>query len=209
MTIPARRTSWKRRTISAVQRDHAGRFVPPPIWRGLTGPYWWWYNRARHQAAALFDRRLRDSQEAVEGFRDCHRGQRCFILGNGPSLRDTDLSRLRGEVTFGMNRIYLLFPELGFPTTYYVAVNTLVLEQCAAEVAALDLPRFITWRARRWFPAGPQTLFLDTDYTGPATTGDPTQRYSGLTVTYRAAACLLRAQAGVWIGVDHSPPRAA
>jgi hypothetical protein len=195
---------------SAVQRAvyRVKRFVPPPIWRTITGPYWWWYNRARHQAAALIDRRLRDSQAAVEAFRDRHRGRRCFILGNGPSLRDTDLTQLRGEITFGMNRIYLLFPELGFPTTYYVAVNTLVLEQCAAEIAALDLPRFITWRARRWFHGGPQTLFLDTDYTGPADfTGDPTRRmFEGSTVTYTALqlAYFMGCDPVILIGVDHS-----
>ena len=44
-----------------------------------------------------------------------HRGKRGFIIGNGPSLKNTDLTKLEDEFTFGMNRIYLLFPELGFP----------------------------------------------------------------------------------------------
>ena len=37
-----------------------------------------------------------------------HRGQRCFIVGNGPSLNQTDLSLLRGEYTFTTNRAYLI-----------------------------------------------------------------------------------------------------
>jgi len=195
---------------SAVQRAIYGvkRFVPPPVWRGITSPYWWWYNRARHQAAALFDGRLRESQKAVQAYRDLHRGRRCFILGNGPSLRSTDLSRLRGEITFGANRIYLLFPEIGFPTSYYVAVNTLVVEQCAAEIASLDLPKFITWRARRRIDRRPHTLFLDTDYTQPANfTGDPTRRlFEGSTVTYTAMqlAYYMGCDPIVLIGVDHS-----
>jgi hypothetical protein len=184
------------------------RVVPQPVWRALTSPYWWWYNRARHQAAALVDGRLRTSQKAVEAYHDLHRGRRCFILGNGPSLRSTDLSCLRDEVTFGANRIYLLFPEIGFPTSYYVAVNTLVVEQCAAEIAALDLPKFITWRARRWIGRRPQTLFLDTDYTEPANfTGDPTRRlFEGSTVTYTAMqlAYYMGCDPVILIGVDHS-----
>ncbi len=183
------------------------RLVPAPIWRAVTAPYWWWYNRARHQAAALVDGRLRASQKAVEAYRDLHRGRRCFILGNGPSLRDTDLSRLRGEIAFGANRVYLLFPELGFPTTYYLAVNTLVIEQCAAEIAALEVPRFLTWRARRWIEAGPRTHFLDTDYTKPANfTGDPTHRlFEGSTVTYTALqlAYFMGCDPVILIGVDH------
>jgi hypothetical protein len=184
------------------------RLIPAPVWHTITSPYWWWYNRARHTAAALFDARLRESQKEVQAYHDCHRGRRCFILGNGPSLRDTDLSQLRGEITFGMNRIYLLFPEMGFATTYFIAVNTLVLEQCAQEIAALDLPKFITWRARRWIDKGPQTLFVDTDYTEPADfTGDPTRRlFEGSTVTYTALqlAYYMGCDPVILIGVDHN-----
>ncbi len=53
-------------------------------------------------------------------FRDRHRGERCFVLGNGPSLADMDLSKLDGEVTFGVNRIFEAYPNLGLsPVTYY------------------------------------------------------------------------------------------
>ena len=99
--------------------------VPARIWSWLTAPYWWWYNRASHQFASILDRRLARSKRELAAFRDIHRGERCFIIGNGPSLNQTDLARLEGEYTFGMNRIYLLFPELGFQTSYYVSINTL------------------------------------------------------------------------------------
>lgn len=38
-------------------------------------------------------------------YKDKHKGQRCFILGNGPSLRQEDLSVLRDEVVFTVNQI--------------------------------------------------------------------------------------------------------
>ncbi|MCI0854684.1 MAG: hypothetical protein J4N91_09695, partial [Chloroflexi bacterium] len=60
-------------------------------------------------------------------YRDRHRGERCFVIGNGPSLKQTDLSLLKEEFTFGMNRIYMIFAELGFSTTYFLAINTLVI----------------------------------------------------------------------------------
>jgi hypothetical protein len=34
---------------------------------------------------------------------DRHRGQRCFVVGNGPSLKRLDLARLRGETLFTVN----------------------------------------------------------------------------------------------------------
>ena len=72
-----------------------------------------------------------ESVQRVRAYRNKHEGRRCFILGTGPSLKKTDLSLLKNEFTFGLNRIYLLFDELKFNTTYYVAVNNLVIEQCA------------------------------------------------------------------------------
>ena len=90
----------------------------------------------------------RESRARLEQLKDSRRGERCFILGNGPSLRRTDLTRLKGESTFGLNCIYLLFPELGFATTYLVTVNWLVLEQCAAEILAAPGTKFIPWSFR-------------------------------------------------------------
>ncbi|GAH74688.1 unnamed protein product, partial [marine sediment metagenome] len=37
---------------------------------------------------------------------DAWKGQRCFIIGGGPSLRDFDFSKLKGELVIGVNRVY-------------------------------------------------------------------------------------------------------
>ncbi len=174
----------------------------------LTAPYWWWYNRARHQVAGVFDPRLRRSSVRLAAFRDRHRGQRCFILGNGPSLQHTDLSRLRQEVTFGMNRIYLHFSQMGYATTYYVAVNTLVIEQCAEDILRLTMPRFVSWRGRRWVREPDGVIFVDTDYTGPEifATDAAGRVFEGSTVTFVALelAYHMGFDEVVLLGVDHS-----
>ena len=48
---------------------------------------------------------------------------RAFILGNGPSLATTPLDSLRGETTFAMNRIHLLYPKVEWRPTYYLAFD--------------------------------------------------------------------------------------
>ncbi len=173
----------------------------------MSAAYWWWRNRGRHQLAGSLSPTRRRSVRTLRRLAGSHSGSRCFILGNGPSLRKTDLSLLRNEVTFGMNRIYLAFPAMGFPTSYYVAVNDLVLEQCAAEIAALPMTRFVAWRARPWFPPDPGLVYLDTDFTGPASfAGDVSGRvFEGSTVTYVALqlAYHMGFQEVVLIGVDH------
>jgi hypothetical protein len=186
----------------------AKRFTPEPIWKIITSPYWWWYNRARHQAAALVSPALRRSQSAMELMKDVHRNKRCFIIGNGPSLQKTDLSLLKDEITFGMNRIYLLFPELGFTTTYYVVINTLVIEQCAPEIRELHIPKFVTWRGRQWMGGTEDTYYLDTDYTLPETFSEDVSGrvFEGSTVTYVALqiAYHMGFEKVILIGVDHS-----
>ena len=79
----------------------------------------------------------------VESYKDKYIGRRCFIIGNGPSLKDTDLSLLKNEFTFGLNRIYLNFNKMGYHTTFIVAINQLVIDQCKNEIYNLTLPVFL------------------------------------------------------------------
>ncbi|MCA9228889.1 MAG: DUF115 domain-containing protein, partial [Planctomycetales bacterium] len=83
-------------------------------------------------------------------FKDIHRGQRCVIIGNGPSLKRTEMSLLKNEFTFGLNRIYLMFDDLGFATTYHVATNKYVVEQCGDDLRELDSPLFTFTKNRRF-----------------------------------------------------------
>ena len=56
----------------------------------------------------------------LERLANKHLGKRCFIIANGPGLKDLDLSVLKDEITIGSNGVYKLFQgELGFPLTYY------------------------------------------------------------------------------------------
>ncbi len=118
-------------------RQSIKKYTPRSVWQLGSNTYWWWRNRGRHVLARSVSPRWAESKRNLRQLENIHKDKRCFIIGNGPSLRKTDLTKLRGEFTFGLNRIYLLFPELGFTTTYLVSVNDLVLEQCAAEMKTL------------------------------------------------------------------------
>ena len=65
--------------------------------------------------------------ERIRTFRDKHKGQRCFIIGNGPSLNKADLTLIRDEITFGVNGIFYKTDELGFRPTYYMAEDNHVV----------------------------------------------------------------------------------
>lgn len=155
---------------------------------------------------AAFHPWRRDTNRRLLALKESHRGERCFIIGNGPSLKQTDLSRLKNEYTFGMNRIYMLFPELGFTTSYYVSINDLVIEQCAADIQALKLPVFVSWRSHHWLQPADNIYFLYTTYTGPRFARQLTGRiWEGATVTTVALqiAFYMGFQKAILIGVDH------
>lgn len=66
-----------------------------------------------------------------------HLGERCVVIGNGPSLNDTDLSLLEGEYIFGSNGIYLLFDEVNWRPQYYASVDSRFLPDRGEEVGQL------------------------------------------------------------------------
>jgi len=189
--------------------------LPPAVWGGAREAWYGLQRSAEWPAAALHPWR-RASLRRLAAFKDLHKGQRGFIIGNGPSLKRTDLSCLQGEFTFGMNRIYLAFPELGFHTTYYLSVNTLVIEQCAAEIQALQMPKFLSWRSRHALLSGRSTvvpglpedlIFLHTTYSGPRFARDARSRlWEGATVTYVALqlAFHMGFEQVILVGVDHN-----
>jgi len=180
--------------------------TPQPIWSASRNA-WNSFQNLLLLPTATFHPWRRASIRRLASLQDRHRGQRCFIIGNGPSLKQTDLSRLANEVTFGMNRIYLGFPEMGFETTYFLTINSLVIEQCAADIRALRMPRFISWRSRQLIGAAPDLNFLHTTYTVPAFAHDARGRmWEGGTVTYIALqlAYHMGFEQVILIGVDHS-----
>lgn len=52
-------------------------------------------------------------------FKNIGEGKRCFIIGNGPSLRKEDLELLKNEFTLASNGIFSMFEQTNWRPTYY------------------------------------------------------------------------------------------
>jgi hypothetical protein len=83
---------------------------------------------------ARFGVLLTANEHLLSSYRNKYLGERCFIIGNGPSLNDIDLSLLKQEYTFGVNAIYLNKSKMGFFPTFHVVEDTLVAEDRANEL---------------------------------------------------------------------------
>ena len=114
-----------------------------------------------HTLAWKFHPLARKNKEVIKRFEGIHKGERCFIVANGPSLLNTNLDLLAHEITFGLNRIYLNFDRSSFRPTYYVSVNELILEQFAREISKLDMPKFLNWNRRSFYGSpNSKTVYL-------------------------------------------------
>lgn len=182
------------------------RVIPKFIWQAGRAA-WLGGVHAKQWPLATFHPWRRASIARLGALKDVHKGERCFILGNGPSIKNTDISKLKNEYTFGMNRVYLAFPKWGFETSYFVSINDLVIEQCAEDIRALSMPKFLSWRSRQYLTPTDSTSFLHTTYTGPKFAKDVRGRvWEGATVTYVAMqlAFHMGFEKVILIGVDHS-----
>lgn len=77
----------------------------------------------------------------LHDYKGMYAGQRCFLIGNGPSLRAEDLTTLHEhrEITFAFNRIYNIFESTPWRPTFYISQDEKMLSGCADIVNALDL----------------------------------------------------------------------
>lgn len=149
---------------------------------------------------------LDKSNLKLASYKDKHKGQRCVIIGNGPSLNKMDLSFLENEITFGTNRIYLLFDRLKFRPTYYTSVNPLVIEQSAHEILKIKAPKFLSNKGIMFFKNPPEDVMFIQSLPKWHFSYDPREGLcEGWTVTFFAMqlAYFMGFSEVILIGVDH------
>lgn len=110
----------------------------------------------RHDLDKLHRPRLR-------ALREKHRqDDRCFVIGNGPSLNSMDLEKLSGEVTFAVNGFFLKAASLSWHPTYYVVEDHLVAEDRQEEIAAFSGPtKLFPANLAYCLPQAEDTIFFD------------------------------------------------
>ena len=148
-------------------------------------------------------------------------GRRCFVIANGPSLAQMDLTCLEREITIGSNGLFLMFDKLGFLPTFYTVQDHLVAEGFAAQIKQIKgttklFPRELAY----CLPLDDDTIYFDllpdnhqryldkhkNDNFRPKFS-DRLEKcaYDGCTVTYLnlQLACYIGCRQIVLVGLDH------
>ncbi|HBB97307.1 MAG TPA: hypothetical protein DC054_18165 [Blastocatellia bacterium] len=106
------------------------------------------YFRAEPKQSAAEKNLLRENEK----LRNRHAGQRCFVIGNGPSLTTQDLTPLAGEITFVMNAFWK-HPILDdWQPTYFCFADPVWYDGSEAVIEFFDSVRDRTPKAKYIFP---------------------------------------------------------
>lgn len=99
--------------------------------------------------------------ERLLAFKNRYKGERCFIIGNGPSLNTLDLTKLKNEFTFAVNGIFYKKDEMGFDPTFYVVEDSSVMKENIDAIRAYNAKhKFFPTIYRSLHPAGENVQFF-------------------------------------------------
>lgn len=158
------------------------------------------------------------SRKGLKSLKGRYEGERCFIIGNGPSLNKMDLSKLANEYSFGVNGIFYKTREVGFKPTFYVVEDRHVMQDNLDEIDGFDAEcRFFPTAYRSLIKNRKNTFFFNMNtgyynstsrfYKLPRFSLDCSQRVycaQSVTMINLQLAFYLGFQKVYLIGMDHS-----
>ncbi len=159
--------------------------IVPPEFDGLS----------MYQEREIYKAPEPDNKE-LESFHNAFLGERCFIIGNGPSLNKHDLSLIQDEYTFGVNSFYYKTRETGFRPFFYVVEDSSVMKENIEEIKNYHAPfKFFPTIYKSLHPKDPNTFFFkmnrgfyeksSPNYVVPRFSTDATKElFCGQSVTY-------------------------
>lgn len=127
-----------------------------------------------------------ENKEKLKKFYNIHKGKRCFVIANGPSLNKIDFKMLESEYTIGMNRIYLMEKVNGFKPNYLVCIDKKSqLLQFTDEYNNQDGICFYEWDLRNKFDKKDNFYFIKSKFS-PKFSGNVLKEPfgSGMSVSY-------------------------
>jgi hypothetical protein len=131
----------------------------------------------RNQLLFKLGIKFNKNAKRLADLKSIHKGQRAFVIGNGPSLKISDLSRLKNEITFASNKIFLAFEETDWRPTYYSVYDLLVAQNNNNEISCLNLTKLFGSRLKNFFPKEQDIIYID-DLRNPGEANDPQLRFS-------------------------------
>ena len=89
----------------------------------------------------------------IKRLKGSYQGEKCFVIGNGPSLSPADLQVLHDHKipSFGTNRIFKIFEQTDWRPTFYASEDIIILKNIQREVEAIPAERVFIPINLKWF----------------------------------------------------------
>lgn len=82
--------------------------------------------------------------ESLKQLKNSHFGEKCFIVGNGPSLQIKDLERIKSFYSFAANRIYKIFDETSWRPNCFCCQDPTILRNNYREFSNINILKIIS-----------------------------------------------------------------
>ena len=112
--------------------------------RSAVYPLWW---RIRYKLPWTIDffierKRKKNSENYNEllKMKDKYHGERCFVVGTGPSLKMDDLELIKEEYSISVNSILLSFPDTEWRPTFYAIQDIVAYNKLSEQIETEDIP---------------------------------------------------------------------
>ena len=117
---------------------------------------------SKYKQKEVYGENSSNQNNNLDYFYNKYKGKRCFIVGNGPSLNNHDLSYLNEEYTFGVNCIFYKTFETGFKPTFYVVEDSSVFKENLKEINKYDVPfKFFPSIYKKYLDTNLKNLFFN------------------------------------------------
>lgn len=79
------------------------------------------------------------SVEQIRSFKNRHKGEKCFVIGNGPSLCLEDLDKLHdsGMISFASNKIFRCYDKTEWRPEYYFCIDVFEVRETLSDIRIL------------------------------------------------------------------------
>ena len=156
--------------------------------------------------------RFKSGKIAIQKYKNFYDGQRCFIIGNGPSLTIKDLEKLKefGEISIASNSIYNLFPNTEWRPTIYTVHDFQEIKKTREKISAVktELKIVAMSASGRIYDVDEAILLRLIEPKRGGYFSDDISKcvYDGGTVTYVSLQCAVYMgfKEIILLGVDHS-----
>ena len=88
---------------------------------------------------------------SIKKFKNIHQGETCFVIGNGPSMRYTDLDKIHqlNIKSFACNKIFLAFKDTDWRPDYFFISDSKIIKDVKVEEVGLSYKKMFFPRSEK------------------------------------------------------------